>query len=530
MISMALLAWLAASSSSIPPSAAPSPAAVFSPYPWLYQRDGGGPVAEVIAVGDVMPGRGVTAVPDPFAASPWLNGDYLVLGNLEGSVAPPGATSAKPAAYRLALPETAVSRLGAAGFDLVSLANNHSLDYGPAGLAATARRLRSGGVAVVGLAGEQPHFYNRNGVRLAFLAFNAVPDPADPAADPRAAWDETALAAIRAAAAEADAVLVSLHWGYEYETRPDPAQARMAEAMRRAGADVIIGHHPHVVGETALFDDGRFVAYSLGNFLFDQEGAETGRGLALRLLLDRDGLRGVQALPLWAGRRPRLMAPNGDDAAALLDRARPALPRRAFACAGDSCAPVDHPPPFTPPAPFHSGQIDLTGDGAAETVRRAGREVVIDEGETAVWRSPPAWQVVDVALGDPNDDGRYEAALAIWQEDAAGVRRSQLYLIGHRGGAYQLLWGGRPLQDPIRELALGDVNGDGVEELIVLEAWSGGEGTAVSVWQWAGWTFTLLWRSEIGRYQDLTLIPRPAGRTPLIGVAAIPEGSLRMEN
>jgi hypothetical protein len=223
------------------------------------------------------------------------------------------------------------------------------------------------------------------------------------------------------------------------------------------------------------------------------------------------------------------MDAEGDAAAALLDRARPALPRRAFACAGENCAPVDHSPAFTPPGPFHSGQIDLTGDGAAETIRHAGQRVTIYEGETAVWRSPPAWEVVDVALGDPNDDGRYEVMLALWQEDAAGVRRNQPYLIGHRGGVYQLLWGGRPLQDPVRELALGDVNGDGAAELVVLEARSGGEETAVSVWQWSGWTFTLLWRSEIGRYQDLALAPRPADqatperRPPLISVAFVPD-------
>src|SRR5690606_7681093 len=98
---------------------------------------------------------------------------------------------------------------------------------------------------------------------------------------------------------------------------------------------------------------------------------------------------------------------------------------------------------------FWSGAIDLTGDGVPETVRRAGERVTVYEGGTAVWQSPEAWRVVDVALGDPNDDGRFELLLAIWQTDAEGHNRSQPYLVGHRGGEYQLLWGGRPVNTPI---------------------------------------------------------------------------------
>lgn len=535
-----------------------------SVYPWLYLRDNkplttDEKVVELIAVGDVMLGRGVADKPHPepvegsqplAAVAPWLRAADLTLGNLECVIAEGGVP--RPGPYRLRAPLSSVTGLRDAGFDILGLANNHTLDFGPAGLAETVSQLQEAGIATVGVGPDaetavQPLIRQVGGVRLAFLAFNAVPDPEDEPQDDgwtRAWWDrERATAAIAAAHAQADAVIVSVHWGYEYELRADPAQRDAAQAMLNAGADLIIGHHPHIVQGTALdlrglaktseVSRGRFVAYSLGNFVFDQQQGETRQGLALRAFFDGQGLRAVQALPLWAGPHPRLMTP--DEATSLLARVQPhhneqdelTSRRLGFACDGqtvrlssvEACRRVNV--SQTPKAgAFRTGVIDLTGDGAAEQVRLEEQQIIVYCDDTETWRGLSEWQVVDVALGDPNDDGRSELVLALWKADAAGVPRSHPFIIGYREGAYRILWGGSAVADPIREAELGDVDGDGVQELIVLE--ERGDGCAVTVWRWHGWGFSLMWRSPSDRYRDLALIASGADHPPIISVAVEP--------
>jgi len=549
-----------------------------SAYPWLYLRDdeplaANEEVVELIAVGDVMLGRGVADKSQPFAAvAPWLRAadgstepssraqaeglaKVLTLGNLECVIAEEGVP--RPGPYRLRASSSAVADLRDAGFDVLGLANNHALDFGPAGLAETVSRLQEAGIATVGVgpdaeAAVQPLIRQVGGVRLAFLAFNAVPDPEDEPQDDgwtRAWWDrEQATAAIAAARAGADgstglartAVIVSIHWGYEYDLRADPAQREAAQAMLDAGADLVIGHHPHVVQGTELdlrglaktseVSRGRFVAYSLGNFVFDQQQGETRQGLALRAFFDEQGLRAVQALPVWAGPHPRLMTP--DEATALLARVQPPpseqdeLPRSeqdelpprrlSFACDSQTCRPVNV-SQASRAGSFRSGAIDLTGDGVVEQVRLEEQQVVVYCDGVETWRGLPEWRVVDLALGDPNDDGRSELVLALWKPDAAGVPRSHPFIIGYREGAYRILWGGSAVSDPLHEIELGDVDGDGAQELIVLEKRD--DGCAVTVWRWHGWGFSLMWRSPPGPYRDLALTASAAGSPPIISVA-----------
>jgi hypothetical protein len=192
------------------------------------------------------------------------------------------------------------------------------------------------------------------------------------------------------------------------------------------------------------------------------------------------------------------------EASSRLARIQPDPPGLAVACQGATCYPVDVDSNPAVSGLFWSGAIDLTGDGQLEIVRRAGEQVTIYLEGAAVWQSPAAWRVVDVALGDPNDDGRNELFLALWRADPDGFERSQPYIVGYRGGEYKLLWGGRPVTSPILEVELGDVDGDGVQELVVLE--DQGDAQSIAVWRWQGWSFSLVWRSQPGYYQNLVLL------------------------
>jgi Bacterial capsule synthesis protein PGA_cap len=488
----------------------PPRASAASAEAWIYLRGGEVPapgerLVEILAVGDVMTGRGLADTPDLFAeVNHVLRSADLTIGNLEGAIsdAPVPADS-----VWLHLPLDTPAKLVDAGFDLLSVENNHALDAGRAGLAQTLRLLRAADLEPVEAA---PAVVREiDGLTFAFLAWN---DLGDPDRDPL-------LAAVRDARADADIVVVQVHWGREYQRHPSLPQRELAQELLAAGADVVAGAHPHVVQDIEVAqpdagDRARLVAFSLGNFAFDQGWGDTGQGLGLRLMFDKAGLRAAQALPLWTAPRPRWMTP--DSAADLLARIVPPE-RLGFACFDGACERVDAPPDSRSGA-FTSGAIDLTGDGRPEIVRRDGDAVEILQAGRSVWRSPSDWVVRDVALGDPNNDGRFEALLAVDKSSNTGIAISQPFVIGYRNGIYRDLWGGSPVEDPILEVELGDVDGDGLEELVAIEAPTNDSARYLTVWRWHGWGFSLVWRGPPGAYHDLLLLPAEDGQPATISV------------
>ncbi len=511
-------------------------------YPWLYQRESQLPVEgkdslSVIAVGDILLGRGVSQPDQAFSASAdWLRSADLTLGNLECALTdtPPEYAGtlehSLPAPVRLYAPILAASWLKDAGFDLLGLANNHSLDAGPDGLHQTADLLQDAGLSVVG-AGATPeqalgtYTFTHNGVTLAILSVNAIPIPPDNAlADgqsPQDGWDvarwqrESVLRAVSAARGQADAVIVSIHWGYEYQFQPDPAQTRYAEWLFEAGADVVLGHHPHVVQAPVVLagHDGRTVlaAYSLGNFVFDQGWAEgTDQGLALRMVFDRGGLRAVQALEVAAGVQPRLIqVTSAADNKVDVHNTPTGQYETVFHCDGLICTQVEIPPGLAfSGGIFQSGAADLDGDGRSEQVILEGGQLQVRNSAGSLsWQSPSGWLVVDAALGDPDWDGRPDLVAVFWKADQDGVLRSHPFLIRQNGGRYEEVWGGSAVSEPIWEVEVSDLNGDGRDELIILAMAPEGSGQTLSVWEWHGWGFSQQWRSAPGNYENLRISP-----------------------
>lgn len=205
----------------------------------------------------------------------------LTLVNLETPVSTRGTAEDKNYVFRA--PDAAIPAMTAAGIDVVSLANNHTLDYGPEALADTIVKAEDGGLGTVGAGANIDEAFTPlrrtvQGVDVAILAFSQVDDLAEEwAATPdRAgmamAFDtERAYAAVRAARADSDLVVVLPHWGAEYDQCPTGRQQEFAAGLIDAGADILVGAHSHVL-QGAGHQGDAYVAYGLGNFLWYSEG------------------------------------------------------------------------------------------------------------------------------------------------------------------------------------------------------------------------------------------------------------------
>jgi poly-gamma-glutamate synthesis protein (capsule biosynthesis protein) len=252
---------------------------------------------EVVCVGDVMMAHGMKPVLEregadfPFRRlEPLFRRADVLFGNLETPIAARGSRYPDKEFHFLMDPPHAEA-LKRAGFDVMSAANNHVLDFGPEALESTLATLNGLGIAVCGAgpdaaAARAPAVVDVRGERVAFLAYSltfpvsfaAAPDAWGTAyADERFVREDVA----RAKAAH-DWVVVSFHWGEEYSTSATGAQRKLARAAIDAGADAVVGHHPHVVQGLELHE-GRPVAYSLGNLVFGTRNPAAREGLVLRL-------------------------------------------------------------------------------------------------------------------------------------------------------------------------------------------------------------------------------------------------------
>lgn len=544
LIALALLAGLAPRPSSAAPGVAWQP---------LYTRQGwdGGPALDIRAVGDVMLGRGVAKAAQQQGygyalaqAKPLLAGD-LALGNLESPLTERAAVRSGP--YRLPAPPAFAPALRAAGFGALSLTNNHALDSGPAGLRDAAQALAAQGIAPLGAgdgaqAASAAHMITAAGQRVALLAYNQVRDPADQPDEAEGwgrAWlDDDAIAQVRAAARRADHVVVLVHWGQEYQPAPSPAQRDWSARLVAAGADVVLGAHPHVLQPVELIDAGGrrgVVAFSLGNFVFDQDGrADTSHSAVLRVLLDARGVAAVEAAPVAIRRGQVAPAPSGSASAAeALAALRPAeaLATAAWRWQGEAAAPIS-PPAGEGLRPTPTAfSADLRGDGHPLWVTLDSRGIV-EVRETAsrasklLWQNEsPAWQVRRIATGDADGDGRADLLLALWKPDAQGVLRSYPFLVGYRGGAFRVIWGGSPTPMGLQDVRVGDIDGDGDDEVVLLEggARPGDTGQRISVLRWDHWMLGVAWRSPLGHYQAIDLRdPDADGALEILAGASAP--------
>lgn len=197
-------------------------------------------------------------------------------------------------------PDAVANTFKEAGFDLVVTANNHSLDRGYSGAMRTLDVLQEAGLDTVGTYRNEQEarsflIKDIKGVKVGYVAYsygtNGIPVPKDHPEFFNFLDKEKILADIKALRPQVDIIILVLHWGLEYTPRPTQEQVIMAHELLEAGADVILGSHPHVIQTMEIVNVGgkdKFVIYSMGNFISAQHGRERNSGIVLKMKFSKN--------------------------------------------------------------------------------------------------------------------------------------------------------------------------------------------------------------------------------------------------
>jgi poly-gamma-glutamate synthesis protein (capsule biosynthesis protein) len=279
----------------------------------------------ISVAGDILLDRGVAdAIAENGASYPYgavselFGRDDLTVANLECPLTAGGDGAMKAARFVFRADPSNADVLKSAGFDVLTLANNHTMDYLSAGLNDTMAALEGAGLRYAG-AGDsgdaiEPCFVEINGVRTGILAYSSLPPEgfmydggSATVAYARAGYLEDMRAEIAGAAARCDFLLVCFHWGAEYRHDVSQAQLEIARAAADAGASAVVGTHPHVLQGKETYN-GVPIWYSIGNFVFDKQIPEgTDEAVIVRLTVGKSGLISAEELPVVIERcRPRL--------------------------------------------------------------------------------------------------------------------------------------------------------------------------------------------------------------------------------
>jgi poly-gamma-glutamate capsule biosynthesis protein CapA/YwtB (metallophosphatase superfamily) len=251
--------------------------------------------------------------------APAVQGADLAFLNLETPIAPSSGKGTRSMVFNA--PPAVLDALVATGFDVISFANNHVYDQGRTGFVETLEHLDATPLRYIGADKTcadalAPEMIVVDGIQLAWMAVTESQNdwlnrsPTEPCVAELHPQKEQILAAVAQARRDgADLVVLSMHWGYEYELAPRRYQHEMAHELVEGGVDVLLGHHPHVLQpvETVKAADGRVavVAYSLGNFVSNQSASYDPARDSLAEGNPRDGvLLGIEVSRRRYGREP----------------------------------------------------------------------------------------------------------------------------------------------------------------------------------------------------------------------------------
>lgn len=273
--------------------------------------------AKLVFVGDIMLSRNIGNTIEKKGSSDYLfektknsiSSADIAFGNLETPVSTRGENQGSIYSFRT--DPKALSGVRNAGFDVLSVANNHAFDWGPLAFQDTLLNLQKHDITPIGGGKDfsdshTPRILSVGKLKIAYLGYSQFAWPA--------ISDETAEPAVngidviqmkkdieKARAMGAEVIVISMHWGDEYEVHANEYQKYIAHTLIDSGANLIIGHHPHVVEEVEKYHGG-LIAYSLGNFIFDQNfSPETRIGLMLSVSIEKGKVVSHEEMPISFG-------------------------------------------------------------------------------------------------------------------------------------------------------------------------------------------------------------------------------------
>jgi poly-gamma-glutamate synthesis protein (capsule biosynthesis protein) len=232
----------------------------------------------------------------------------MAFANLEGPVSARGINQGSMYSFRFE-PVGTMNSLRFAGFDVVSIANNHIWDWGKDALTDTVLHLDEAGIGHVGAGrnaaeANQPFIAQLDDTKIAMLGYtNLYPKSLEAGADyPGISSFDVSSTVDQVQRLKridgVDLAIVSLHWGTEYVTSSDAMQQGIARRLIDGGADLVIGHHPHVAQEVEKYGEG-YIVYSLGNFVFDQNLSRiTMKGLMVRAYIKDKKVERIEEIPI----------------------------------------------------------------------------------------------------------------------------------------------------------------------------------------------------------------------------------------
>jgi len=500
----------------------------------------------LIAVGDISFSRGVERMVKkqkdlnyPFLKiRDYLKSADLVFGNLETPITEGPEIPDFEMVFR-SNPGTEQT-LKQAGFSVLSLANNHTPNFGEQGLKDTFNYLAEVGIKFVGAGNNeqeanQPVYIETKGIKFAFLAYNdtdIVPasyEAANSHAGTAFMRTEKMAEAVKEAKQKTDFVIISMHAGIEYTDKPNDSQVNFAHAAIDAGADLVIGHHPHVV-QTMEKYKGKYIFYSLGNFVFDQpQSQETKEGLAIKVYFAKDGINKISLLPVVMENLVQPRMTNQSEAEKILQRLKFSLANQDIYSWSDdnsnfekeSKAVIYARVPKNKIIIFRQEQADLDNDSISENYVLENGRLAITENSKMIWQSPSDWWIDDFVLADSNNDGIVDINLSLWKSGNFGTSKpfwvkendmsvkNHFFVLDFVSGSINQIWGSSNLGEPNCEFKIADIDNDGENDLIVIEGNYSQKpkcnGNYVAVWKWNDWGFSNEWRSDKGDFSNLEI-------------------------